>query len=135
MDTCIFCKIVEGSAPSWKVLEDDFTYAFLDINPVSEYHTLIVPKKHYTNMFDVPPEKAMQVMNMIKKVIDLYRKKLQLANCQVISSNGREAQQDVFHLHYHVVPRKLGDGQNIQWRVHPEWRHRFDHLLQKLGNS
>ncbi|GIN70375.1 hypothetical protein J14TS2_08500 [Bacillus sp. J14TS2] len=52
MESCIFCKIGKDEAKSWKVCEDEYAYAFLDINPVSEYHTLIIPKKHYENIFD-----------------------------------------------------------------------------------
>ena len=122
-----------GQAPSWKVLEDDDCYAFLDINPVSRYHTLIIPKVHARDMFDVTADQAVRIMAMVKKVIDLYATKLSLENCQVVCSSGAEAQQDVFHIHYHVVPRKLSDGQNIVWKTHPQWRNEFDGMLEDLA--
>ena len=132
MNHCIFCEIVAGNAPAWKILEDDDCFSFLDINPVSPYHTLIITKQHYQDMFDLPESVAMQVMRMIKKIVDLYASKLHLKNLQIVSSSGHEAQQDVFHIHYHIIPRQLGDGQNIRWKTHPEWRSNFDDMLKVL---
>ena len=132
MENCIFCKISRGEAHSWKVYEDEHTYAFLDINPVNEYHTLVIPKKHYVNIFDVPEDEAVSIMKTIKKVVNLYSEKLGLKNAQIFNSNGAEAQQDVFHIHFHIIPRFSGDGQNIKWIIHKEWRERFDDLLLNL---
>lgn len=132
MNDCIFCKVAGSKAHSWKVCEDEYTYAFLDINPVNEYHTLVIPKKHYENMFDIPEDEALHIMKTIKKVVNLYSEKLGLKNVQVINSSGAEAQQDVFHIHFHIVPRFSGDGQDVKWMTHKEWRSKFDNLLQKL---
>lgn len=132
MDNCIFCQIVAGKSPSWKVMETEYAYAFLDINPVSEYHTLVIPKDHHRDVFDTPAETLAQVVDLVKKVTTLYQEKLGIRNVQLINSNGREAQQDVFHIHFHIVPRRLGDGQNIRWRTYPEWRPKFDSLLEKI---
>ena len=129
---CIFCKIVKGEAKSWKVYEDDSVYAFLDINPVSEYHTLVIPKTHYENIFDVPEDDLLKVIAMVKKLVVSYRERLGIDNVQIINSSGREAQQDVFHLHFHIVPRHAGDGQNVVWRTHPEWLAQFDAMLEPL---
>lgn len=133
MSECIFCKIVNGQAPSWKVMETEMAYAFLDINPVSRYHTLVIPKKHYTNIFDIEEADLKEVMALLRKVAKLYEEKLGTKNLQIVCSNGAEAQQDVFHIHFHIVPRKYGDGQNIRWKTHPEWRIDFDDLLDKLS--
>ena len=121
-------------AHSWKVYEDEHTYAFLDINPVNEYHTLVIPKNHYENIFDIPEDEALFIMRTIKKVINLYSEKLGLKNVQIINSSGAEAQQDVFHIHFHIVPRFSGDGQDVKWKTHKEWRERFDNLLLKLSD-
>ncbi len=134
MEDCIFCKIVKGEAPSWKVFENEYVYAFLDINPVSRYHTLIIPKKHYENIFDVSDEDLREVISVVGKLAKWYKEKLGIHHLQVVNSNGREGQQDVFHLHYHIVPRKKGDGQNIRWKVHPEWRVDYDEMLKALIN-
>lgn len=132
MDSCIFCQIVAQRSPSWKVMENEHAYAFLDINPVSEYHTLVIPKAHHRDIFDTPSDVLQQVIDMVKQVTTLYQDKLGIQNVQIINSNGREAQQDVFHIHYHIVPRKFGDGQNIRWRTYPEWRPKFNGLLERL---
>ena len=135
MDNCIFCKVACGEAHSWKVYEDEYTYAFLDINPVNEYHTLVIPKNHYENIFDIPEDEAVHIIKAVKKVVSLYNKKLLLNNVQIVNSSGAEAQQDVFHIHFHIVPRFLGDGQDVKWTTHKEWRERFDDLLAKLSDE
>ncbi len=132
MRDCIFCQIVKGESPSWKVYENDEVYAFLDINPVSRYHTLIIPKKHYTDIFDLPEAEAQAVIAVVSKLAKLYEEKLGIRNVQIINSSGAEAQQDVFHIHFHLVPRQRGDGQNIRWTTHEEWRRDFDGMLEKL---
>jgi histidine triad (HIT) family protein len=132
MDNCIFCKVIRQEAKSWKVYEDKNVYAFLDIHPASEYHTLIIPKKHYENIFDIPEKELKQVISVVKKLVVLYNKKLGIKNVQIINSSGAEAQQDVFHAHFHIVPRKRGDGQDVKWTTYPEWSEKFDDMLKKL---
>ena len=71
-------------------------------------------------------------MSVIKKLTTLYREKLGIENVQIVNSSGSEAQQDVFHIHFHIVPRYKGDGQDIQWKPHAELKEKFDELLEKL---
>ena len=132
MQNCIFCKVVRGEAPSWKVCENDYVYAFLDINPATRYHTLVIPKNHYTNIFDIPELELKEVIAAVQKLSRVYRQKLGMENLQIISNTGAAAQQTVFHIHFHIVPRMVGDGQDLRWRVHPEWRPEFDGMLQEL---
>ena len=132
MRDCIFCKIVEGKTKSWKVYENENVYAFLDINPVNEYHTLVIPKNHSDNIFDIPERELKEVMAVIKKLVLLFNSKLGISNVQIINSSGSEAQQDVFHMHFHIVPRKMGDNQDVNWTTHPEWVEKYDQLLEKL---
>jgi histidine triad (HIT) family protein len=129
---CIFCRIAAGAINSAKVYEDEHTLAFLDIFPAAKYHTLVIPKAHFVNVLDIPDEVFLQVMATAKKVVDIYSDKLGLKNLQLLHSAGREGQQDVFHLHVHIVPRATGDGQNVKWKAHPEWRAEFDEMLAKL---
>jgi histidine triad (HIT) family protein len=132
MEKCIFCEIAKGNEKSWKVFEDEHVYAFLDIHPVSKYHTLIIPKKHYENIFDTPSEELEKVIAVIKKLVDVYKEKLGIENVQIVNSSGVEAQQDVFHTHFHIVPRSKTDGQDIKWNTHPEWTSEYDEMLAKL---
>lgn len=113
-------------------MENDRVYAFLDINPVAKYHTLVIPKNHYTNIFDVSKKELKAVITMVRKISRLYKEKMGINHLQIVNSNGTEGQQDVFHIHFHIVPRSLGDGQNIMWKTHPEWRKDFDLLLDNL---
>ena len=132
MQDCIFCKIVAGQSPSWKDFENEHDYAILDINPVSRYHTLVIPKNHYENIFDVPEFELREVIAVVGMLAKQYKEELGIEHLQIVNSNGREGQQDVFHLHFHIVPRKAGDGQNIKWKTYPEWREDFDGMLKKL---
>ena len=131
-DDCVFCRIVSGQEKSWKVYEDRRTLAFFDVNPVSEYHNLVVPKRHFTNIFDVPATQWTALSRAVKAVVDRLAEKTELRHVQILNSSGAAAQQDVFHLHLHVVPRRLGDGLDIDRAIHPEWRGHFDALLGRL---
>lgn len=132
MNDCIFCQIVRGDAPSWPVYETDDAYAFLNINPVNPYHTLVIPKRHAESVFDVTEADFLGVMKATKHVVDLYQDRLGLQNLQIVSSAGAEGQQDVFHLHVHIVPRHEGDGQDVKWKEYPEMRQQFDSMLAQL---
>jgi histidine triad (HIT) family protein len=132
MDDCIFCQVAAGTARSWKVHETDHAYAFLDIHPVNEYHTLVIPKRHYTDIFDVPTDELLNLISALKDVVDLYHDKLGIEDVQIVNSSGAAAQQDVFHLHFHIVPRHAGDGQDIRWSPDPGMRERFGKMLAAL---
>ena len=88
MADCIFCKIARGEANSWKVYEDEYTFAFLDINPVNEYHTLVIPKKHAENIFDAGSDDLAHIMATIKRIADFYHDKLGIENVQIVNSSG-----------------------------------------------
>ncbi len=132
MKNCIFCSIAKGEAKSWKVYENWKVCAFLDINPANKYHTIVISKKHYTNIFDIPPTELKEIISVVKKLAKIYEKKLGIKNIQIINSSGAEAQQDVFHINFHIVPRQKGDGQDIRWEPHPEWTKEYDRMLKRL---
>lgn len=132
MDDCVFCQFVRGEAPVHTVLETDDALAFLDNEPAAPYHTLVVPKRHSTNLFDVPEADLHAVMAAVKRVVDLYRDRLGVEAVEVACNSGAEAQQAVFHLHVHVVPRHPGDGLDTEWERHPEMQERFDTMLARL---
>lgn len=132
MKDCIFCQVSKGEAPSWKVFENEFAYAFLNINSVSRYHTLVIPKSHYVNIFDADQAVVKEVMATVQYVSNLYRMKLGIEDIQIITNAGAAAQQTVFHWHVHIVPRTAGDDLDIHWTTFPEWRSEFDAMLEKL---
>ena len=132
MTDCIFCKIVRGEIPSLKIYEDEHTLALFDINPASEYHTLVITKKHYVNMFDIPEAESANLMRTIKKVVTLYERKLGLKDVNIINNSGVKAHQDVFHIHFHIVPRISADPLGSPWKRYPELRAKFAEMLERL---
>lgn len=113
---CIFCEIVAGRAGSYTVYEDEHVRAFLDIHPVSMGHTLIVPKAHYENIYDIPEQELTHIAAAAKKLAVLYRDRLGARAANLLQSSGRTAQQEVFHFHMHLIPRYEGDSVRMIFR-------------------
>ncbi len=110
---CIFCKIIKGEIPSYKIYEDDMTYAFLDIANDSYGHTLVIPKKHCVNVLDCYKNYLAAVMNTVRKISRHYVEDCGFDGVNVLNASGESAQQSVFHLHFHIIPRKKEDGIDI----------------------
>lgn len=106
---CIFCKIVEGVSPCYKIYEDEWTLAFLDISRDTYGHTLVVPKEHCECVLDCKDEILAKVMATVKKVSNHYVKKCGFKGVNVLNASGEEAQQSVNHLHFHILPRTSKD--------------------------
>jgi len=102
MTECIFCKIVEGDIPSHKVYEDTNILAFLDVNPVSKGHTLVIPKNHVENIHEAEDMRFM--WNSIRKVADAVKDAFDPEGVQIVQNNGEAAGQEVFHMHFHITP-------------------------------
>lgn len=113
MTDCIFCKVVKNELPSYKVYEDEFTLAFLDIYPVYKGHTLVIPKKHYENVAEITEVDLTAVVKTAKKMAKLLKDKLNCDGINLVQSNGKAAGQVVMHFHMHVVPRFTDDGLNL----------------------
>jgi histidine triad (HIT) family protein len=109
MDDCIFCKIIAGDIPSYKIYENDAVYAFLDVAEDGDGHTLVVPKQHCRNMFDAPPETVSAVLNAVQTIARHYVRNCGYDGINVLNFNEECAGQTVFHLHFHIYPRKNGD--------------------------
>lgn len=110
---CVFCKIISGEIPSYKIFEDHTVIVFLDANPASKGHALIVPKTHFDNIYDLPEETFNHIASVIKKLSKAIKEKLNADGLNLINSNGKEAQQDVPHFHIHMIPRYKGDKIDI----------------------
>ena len=106
----IFSKIIAGDIPCEKVYEDDRVLAFLDINPVNHGHTLVIPKEHTTNIFDVAPETLAQLITVAQRVAAAQRDALACDGVNLVMNNGEAAGQEVPHIHFHVIPRYIDDG-------------------------
>ncbi|MEE4300650.1 MAG: HIT domain-containing protein [Pseudomonadales bacterium] len=131
-EDCVFCAIVRGEAQAWRVLETDGALAFFDRQPVCAYHTLVVPKRHRRDLLDADASDLEAVIAAVRAVCELYRERLGLQDFQVICSSGAAAQQDVFHLHFHVIPRAPGDGKDLAFDFAPDVPERFDALLERV---
>jgi len=109
MEDCIFCKIVKGEIPSFKVYEDEKVFAFGDINPISPGHTLIIPKRHAQDLWAISDHDLTAVHLASKKIIKAIKDALQPSGVACVQLNGPGANQVVLHYHLHLVPRIAGD--------------------------
>lgn len=114
--TCIFCKIVAGEIPSHRVYEDDHVLAFLDINPTSRGHTLIIPKEHYTALVSTPPDVLAKLTAVLPKISAAVTRATDAQGFNLLQSNGACAGQIIAHIHFHVIPRRGGDGIRLGFR-------------------
>jgi len=108
MENCIFCKIIRGEMPCYKIYEDEKIIAFLDINPWTRGHCLVAPKKHFQDIFDVDEETLSALISAVKKISSLAKKKLGAIGVNILQNNGELAGQLVPHIHFHVIPRYSG---------------------------
>lgn len=102
---CIFCSISAKEGDATVVYEDMHTLAFLDIHPLNPGHTLVVPKKHYTNMLEMPADEVGRVFMSVAKVMKAVEKASRADGISIGQSNGKAASQEVFHMHVHIIPR------------------------------
>lgn len=114
-EECVFCNIVNGTAKSELVYEDEEVVAFLDIHPVNRGHTLVVPKKHFENIHDIPQELHKHVYDVVKKIAEAQKKVFSPAGISIAQNSGKAAGQIVFHFHTHVIPK----DQEIHQRFKP----------------
>ncbi len=108
--SCIFCRIVKGELPSTRVYEDDMMLAFLDINPVSKGHTLVIPKAHYATLLDMPEELARPLIAALARVGKAVMAATGAQGFNCLQNNFAASGQIVHHAHWHVIPRFDGDG-------------------------
>ena len=110
---CIFCRIIRGAIPSYKVYEDENSLAFLDINPASPGHTLIIPKKHVSQVEDMAAEDAEALFKTLHKIAGPIQEAFNAPASTIGINNGRESGQEVPHVHIHIIPRKHPDRLGI----------------------
>lgn len=110
MENCIFCKIAKGEVPSVKIYEDEKVFAFLELNPLAEGHTLLIPKKHAQDIFDIDQEDLKRLAAAAQKIALKIKEAFGAEGVNLVQRSGKAAEQGVFHFHLHIIPRKNGDG-------------------------
>jgi histidine triad (HIT) family protein len=121
MSDCIFCKIINGEIPSAKVYEDKNVLAFLDISQVTKGHTLVIPKVHKENVYELTDDIAANVFTAVPKVANAIKAAYDPIGLNVLQNNGEAAGQSVFHFHMHLIPRfGNGDGFGAVWKTHQD---------------
>ena len=116
MPDCIFCKIVAGELPSSKLYEDDLCMAFMDIAPLAPGHSLVIPKDHYEFYPDVPGKEAAAMASAMLKLAPAIVASQSAAGFNILLANGSCAGQVVPHVHFHIIPRKVGDDLGFRWK-------------------
>lgn len=132
---CIFCKIITGQIPCYKVFENQSVLAFLDIGPISEGHTLLMPKIHYERLEQCPPEMLSQLTSVIGPVAKAILTATNSPAYNILCNNGLEAGQVVKHLHFHVIPRRSNDKVFKQWPSFKYSLGKAEQILKKIREN
>ncbi|MDO4965082.1 MAG: HIT family protein [Lachnospiraceae bacterium] len=114
-DDCIFCKLANGDIPTNTVYEDDDFRVIMDMSPATKGHSLILPKEHFSNIYEIDDEIAGKAFKLAKKMAILMTDKLSCDGFNIVQNNGETAGQTVFHFHMHLIPRYKDDNQKIGW--------------------
>ena len=118
---CLFCKIVEGTIPSYKIAESTNFLAFFDIQPNAEGHTLVIPKKHVTNLLELPEYLGNEYVEFLQRVADAVVAGTGSEGFNILMRNGSAAGQEIFHFHTHLLPRKSQDGLTSSFGPHKKF--------------
>jgi histidine triad (HIT) family protein len=136
MKDCLFCDIVSGDIPTKKVYEDDSTLAFLDIEPLTKGHTLVVPKKHSSTIIELPDTEINPLFSTVKKITAMLGKALEPQGFTIGINHGRISGQSIDHLHIHIIPRFTGDGGgSIHSAFHTKLEYNLEEVIQKILNT
>ena len=114
-DNCLFCKMVAGQIPVTKIYEDEAVLAFLDIGPISDGHTLVIPKQHFEKLHDCPAELLGRVASSLGRIAGAVAAAMNSDGYNLLCNNGGAAGQVIEHLHFHIIPRNTGDGVFDRW--------------------
>lgn len=114
---CIFCKIACGEVPSLRIAETPVSLAFLDVGPLAVGHTLLIPREHYESILDVPAEVLSSLAGQLPSLGAAIMRITDASGLNVLQNTGRSSGQAVFHLHFHLIPRREGDGLGYRWNA------------------
>ncbi len=131
-DDCLFCKMVTGQIPVAKIYEDEVVLAFLDIGPISDGHTLVIPKQHFEKLHDCPSELLGQIGSRLGKIAKAVAAAMNSDGYNVLCNNGRAAGQLIEHLHFHIIPRNTGDGLFDRWPAYEYEQGKIEIIAEKI---
>jgi histidine triad (HIT) family protein len=132
---CVFCAIVSGVAPASVVHEDDDLIAFCDLMPVNRGHVLVVPKRHATNLAELPAETGALMFPLAQRLAAGIRRSLRPDGVNLLLADGQAAGQTVFHVHLHVIPRLVEDGFVLHGKVRPATRSDLDQVAELVRSE
>ena len=135
MENCIFCKIANGEIPAATLYEDEDFRVILDLGPASKGHSLILPKKHAANIYELPDETAGKAMILAKKMAGKLTDALNCDGFNIVQNNGEIAGQTVNHFHLHLIPRYEGDGLNLNWPQQEISAEQLEEIRQSIKKS
>ncbi|MBW7991292.1 MAG: HIT family protein [Planctomycetes bacterium] len=131
-DDCLFCKMVAGQIPVTKIYEDEDVFAFLDIEPISDGHTLVIPKQHFEKLHDCPSELLGRIGSWLGKIAAAVTAAMNSDGYNVLCNNGRAAGQLVEHLHFHIIARSNGDGLFDRWPAYRYKQGRIEVIAEEI---
>ena len=117
MSDCIFCSIVAGDMPCARVHEDEQCVAFMDIHPLQRGHILVIPRKHYELLTDMPADEASALAAVLPRLARAVVAATGAEGFNILQANGSCAGQVVSHVHFHIIPRRVGDGLGFRWNA------------------
>jgi histidine triad (HIT) family protein len=132
---CLFCRIISGELPSTRVDEDERTVAFMDINPATRGHVLVVPREHAADLLEIPDEDLAAVAAMGRRIAQRQKDRLGADGVNLLNSCGKAAWQTVFHFHLHVIPRYATDPLRLPWEPAPGDREEIASAARELTGS
>lgn len=130
---CIFCKIINKEIPSKIVYEDDLVIAILDLSQATYGHTLVMPKKHYANIYEIDDDTLAHLIKVVKELAIKFKNKLHADGINILNNNDEAAGQTVMHYHIHILPRYKNDDLNINFTDHSKDTN-LDDVLNKINS-
>jgi histidine triad (HIT) family protein len=134
-DDCIFCKIIRGEIPCFKVLEDADVLALMDVNPIVPGHVLVIPKHHAKDILETPLDCVGKAFAGAGRAARAVQKTLAPDGINILQANGPGAKQSVFHLHVHVIPRGMDDGLSMNWELAPGDMDQIGRLAEQIASN
>lgn len=134
-DDCIFCKMAAGQVPVTKIYEDDDVLGFLDIGPVSDGHTLVMPKQHFERLHDCPAELLGRICSKLGVIAKAVKTAMNADGYNVLNNNSRAAGQIVDHVHFHIIPRNTGDGVFDRWPCYKYEKGKIEKIAAKIREN